>query len=218
MSTKLRLYYWPGACSLASHIALEEAGADFEAVRVNLAANEQRSPDYLRINPKGRVPALIDGDFVVTENPAILRYITRRFPEAGLWPAEIGADARCAEWLAWISSGIHVMYSHTTRPERYVDRDIALDWVREKGAAQTRENWLAIEDRLELDGWILDRLSVVDAYLVTVWNWARKAPFGLDMERDLPKWLAHARRMGERPAVRRAYEREGLPLPGVLIR
>lgn len=210
----LRLFYSPGACSLAAHIALEETGASFEAIRVDFSANEQRSPEYLAINPKGRVPALIDDGIVITENPAILRYIVRKFPEPALWPSEIEADARCAEWLAWISSGVHVMYSHTTRPERYVDHAIAREWVSEKGAEHTRENWKSIERQLSPGRWAMgSEFTVVDPYLVTIWTWARKSPFGLDLERDLPNWCAHARRMGERLAVRRAFEREGLPLP-----
>ena len=101
----IKLYHAPGACSFAAHMALEESGLAYEVTRVNLAEGEQRSPAYLAINPKGRVPALADGDFVVTEVPAILRYVSRISSGAALWPADPRDDARCAEWLAWISSG-----------------------------------------------------------------------------------------------------------------
>src|SRR5215218_5794285 len=84
--SQLKLFYSPGACSLAPHIVLEETGADYEPVRVALAKGEQRTPEYLKINPKGRVPALADGDWVLTENPAILRYLARSFPAMRLWP------------------------------------------------------------------------------------------------------------------------------------
>ena len=84
----MKLYYSPGACSLAPHIALEETGGAFELHRVNFAETQQRSPEYLAINPKGRVPAIADGGFVVTENPAVLRYIARRCSTPALWPAK----------------------------------------------------------------------------------------------------------------------------------
>ena len=109
-----KLYYSPGACSLASHMALEEAGADYEPVRINFAEAQQRSPEYLRINPKGRVPALAEGDRVVTENPAILRYVARLYPQAKLWPEDPYAEARCTEWLAFISSTVHPAYAHVS--------------------------------------------------------------------------------------------------------
>jgi glutathione S-transferase len=123
--TDLKLYYSPGACSLAPHLVLEEVGAVFEPVLISTAKGEQRTPEYLAINPKGRVPALADGGFVVTENPAILRYIARKFPDAGLWPDDPHEEARCAEWLAWMSSTIHPTYAHVRRPERYATSDDA---------------------------------------------------------------------------------------------
>jgi glutathione S-transferase len=115
----IKLYYAPGACSLAPHIALEEVGARYELSRVDLAANQQNSPEYLRVNPKARVPALIDGDWVLTEAPAILRYIAARHPAAGLWPWDPREEARCAEWLNWLSSTIHVAFGHARRAARY---------------------------------------------------------------------------------------------------
>jgi len=115
----MKLYYAPGACSLAPHIALEEVGSRYELSRVDLGANQQNSPEYLRINPKARVPALIDGDWVLTEAPAILRYIAARHPAAGLWPWDPREEARCAEWLSWLSSTIHVAFVHVRRAARY---------------------------------------------------------------------------------------------------
>ena len=112
----MKLYYAPGACSLAPHIVLEEVGDRFELSRVDLGANQQNSADYLRVNPKARVPALTDGDWTLTEAPAILRYIAARHPAAGLWPWDPREEARCAEWLNWLSSTIHVAFVH--RPAR----------------------------------------------------------------------------------------------------
>ena len=216
---KLRLYYGPGACSLAAHIALEETGAAFEPVRVVLKAGEQRTPEYRRINPKGRVPALAIGERVLTEVPAILRYVARAFPQARLWPEELEADARCAEWLAWLSSGVHVAYAHISRAERYAETASAKAEVIAKGVESCREVWRAVDAKLGRGPWAVgETYSVADPYLLVVWTWGRlptsvtrdDPPLGLDAERDLPNWTAHARRMAERPAVQRAFQREGL--------
>lgn len=212
--TQFKFYYAPGTCALASHIVLEEVGAAFEPVRLAFAKNEQRTPEYLKINPKGRVPALVEGDWALTENPAILRYVARRFPEAGLWPEDARAEARCAEWLAWIASTVHVAYAHIRRPERYASDPKAIEDVIAKGKDSSRDLWGQVEAKLGAGPWALgDAYSVADPYLLTLWVWGRNPPLAIDMARDLPNWTAHARRMAERPAVRRAFEREGLELP-----
>ena len=211
---QLKLYYSPGACSLAPHLALEEVGADYEPVRVNLAGGEQRQPAYLAVNPKGRVPALAAADWVLTENPALLRFIARRFPEAGLWPEDAAEEARCAEWLAWMSSTVHVAYAHVRRPDRYADDEAARAEVVAKGKATAGDVWKQVEERLGAGPWALgERLSVADPYLMVFWTWGRGPTLGFDMARDFPHWTAHARRLAERPAVQRVFAREKLDLP-----
>jgi glutathione S-transferase len=215
-ANKLKLFYSPGACSFASHMALEEAGADYEPVRVNLAGGEQRSQDYLRLNPKGRVPVLVDGDLVITENPAILRYIARTHPDAKLWPEDPAAEARCMEWLAWICSGVHVTYAHIRRAERYATSDAAKEDVIAKGKQSSREVWQAVENKLAgaPGPWAAGaQFSVADPYLVVFWTWGRGPTLGYDMAKDFPTWTAHARRAAERPAIRKIFEREGQELP-----
>lgn len=214
MSTPLRLFYASGACSLAPHIALEESGAPFEPVRVDMASGEQRTPEYLRINPKGRVPALAVDDWVLTENPAILQFIARSFPEANLWPQDLRDQARVAEWLGWIASTVHVAYAHVRRAERYADSEAALAEVRAKGMQTCRELWQAVDARLGAGPWAIgDRYTVADAYLLVFWTWGRGSVLGFDMAREFPDWTAHARRMATRPAVQQAFGREGLTLP-----
>lgn len=211
----LTLYYAPGACSLSPHIALEEAGADFQAVRVDFARGEQRSPAYLAINDKGRVPALADGDWVLTENPAILRHIADSHPQAGLWPEDAREGARCAEWLAWLAAAVHVAYAHVRRAERYAESETGKDEVIERGRETCDDLWTMIEVKLSRGGFALgERFSVVDGYLMVFWHWGRGATLGYDMPRLFPHWTSHARRVAERPAVRRVFEREGLALPG----
>jgi glutathione S-transferase len=213
--TQLKLFYAPGACSLAPHIVLEETGAPYEPVRIALAKGEQRTPEYLKINPKGRVPALVEGDWALTENPAILRYLARRFPEMRLWPEDARPEARCAEWLAWIASTIHVAYAHVRRPERYASGQAAIEDVVAKGKETCRELWAQVDQKLGSGPWALgETYSVADPYLLTFWTWGRGPMLAFNMAGDLPNWTAHARRMAERPAVQRAFEREGLELPG----
>ncbi|MCC7347181.1 MAG: glutathione S-transferase family protein [Variibacter sp.] len=214
--SRFKLYYSPGACSLASHLALEEAGADYEAVRVNFASSEQRSPEYLRINPKGRVPALAEGERVVTENPAILRYVARLHPKANLWPEDPWSEARCTEWLAFISSTVHPSYAHIRRPERYASTEAGKEDVIATAKRATRDIWEMVEKKLAhgQGTWAAgDTFSVADCYVLVFWTWGRGQVLGYDMAKDFPKWTDLARRMASRPAVKKVFEREGLQLP-----
>ena len=211
---QLKLYYSPGSCALASHIALEEAGARFEPVRVALASGEQNTPEYRRINPKGRVPALAVDDWVITENPAIMRFVARTFPDARLWPEDPRAEARCAEWLAFMSSTVHVAYAHIRRAERYATGEAAIENVKAKGRETCRDVWRMVEDKLGQGPWAAgEQFSVADGYLQVFWNWGRGSVLGYDMAKEFPNWTAHAKRLAARPAVQRAFAREELPLP-----
>ena len=115
-----------GACSLAPHIALEETGDRYELARVDLAANQQNSAEFLRVNPKARVPALTDGDWALTEAPAILRYIAARYPAAGLWPWDPRGSA-LRQWLGWISSTVHVSAGYVRGAARYASDPHAVE-------------------------------------------------------------------------------------------
>ncbi|MCJ2113867.1 glutathione S-transferase [Methylobacterium sp. E-025] len=208
------LYYAPGACSLAAHIALEEAGAPYDTVRLDLAAGDQRAPEYLAINERGRVPALVAGDWVLTENSAILRHVARAHPEARLWPEDLKAQAVADEWLCWLSINHHPAYAHIRRPERYSNDEAALPGIRAKAADTFGDLCTMTEVRLSNGGWaVQDRYSVVDAYLMVFWVWARGPTLRFDMPARFPSWTAHARAMAERPAVQAVFAREGLPLP-----
>jgi glutathione S-transferase len=218
--SELTLYYWPGACSLAAHIVLEESGLPFRAVKVNFAEAEQKTPAYLSINPKGRVPALATPSGVLTENPAILYYLARQMPEKKQevmdWPMDPTDAARCIEWLAWCASTLHVAFAHISRSERYADSVEGKTEVAKKGAESCRPLWESVERRLALAAspWALgERYSVVDPYLQVFWNWGRGDRLKYDMTRDFPSWTRHAQRLAERPAVQRAFVREGLMLP-----
>ncbi|KQP58801.1 glutathione S-transferase [Methylobacterium sp. Leaf108] len=206
------LYYAPGACSLASHIALEEAGAPFETARLNLMAGDQRAPEYLAVNERGRVPALVEADWVLTENSAILRHVGRCHP--ALWPESPRDQAVADEWLGWLSTNHHIAYAHVRRPERYTADEEAFAGIRAKGADTCGDLFTMTEVRLSNGGWaVADRFSVVDPYLLLFWMWGRGPALGFDMATRFPHWTAHARAMAGRPAVQAVFAREGLDLP-----
>jgi glutathione S-transferase len=210
----MKLYYAPGACSLAPHIALEEVGVPFELSRVDLANDQQRSAEYRRINPKGRVPALVDGDWVLTEAPAILRYIAARHPAAGLWPWDPREEARCAEWLNWLSSTAQVAFVHLRRAARYAADPRAVEDIASTAKETSRDLWQMVDQKIGQGPWALgNRYSVVDSLLMAHWLWGRGPVLGFDMERECPRWTEHARRLAARPAVQRAFTSEGLALP-----
>ena len=129
----LTLYFSPGACSLASHIGLEETGAPYEAKPILLAKQQQRTESYLKINPRGKVPALsVDGKILI-ENTAILTYLARQFPEKRLMPTDPAEEARCIGTMCWFSSIVHPSYQRVNRPERFAEGQGAHDAVKENG-------------------------------------------------------------------------------------
>ena len=116
----LTLYYSPGACSMASHIGAEESGAAYEPTQILIAKGEQKTPDYLKINPRGKVPALkLDDGTVLTENTAILSYLAQRSPEKSLLPKDAAAAARCVSMMAWLSNTVHPAFTHIFRPGNF---------------------------------------------------------------------------------------------------
>ncbi len=212
--TARTLYYAPGACSLAAHIVLEETGAPFETIRLDLAKGDQRAPEYLAVNERGRVPALYEEGWVLTENAAILRHLARTNPDAGMLPDDPRQQAIVDEWLAWLSTAHHIAFAHIRRPERYSADDATYPEIRARGAETFGDLCTMTEVRLSNGGWALgERYSIVDPYLLVFWVWARGPALGFDMPQRFPAWTAHARRLAERPAVQRAFAREGLALP-----
>ena len=204
------LYYAPTACSIAPHIALEEIGAEFEARRIDLSRGEQTSPGFLEVNPLGRVPAMIIDGHVVTEVPALLTYVASLRPEAELIPRPgTLAFARCFEWLAFLSSSLHVAYAQFRRPARFIEEGSPCwDAVSEQGRLNTIRFYREVEDRLG-DQWAAgDTYSIADINLFPFYTWAWRLE--LDMPADFPKWTVLFERLKARAAVQRALEREGL--------
>ncbi len=193
-------YYAPNTCALASHIALEKAGADYEAVRVDFSQEEQRSPEYLRINPKARVPALVSERGILTETPAILMFICQSFPDAGLAPLEDAfALAQVNAFNSYLCSTVHVAHAHRVRGYRWVDDPLAIEAMRKKVPQSVGDCFELIETAFFQGPWVMgERYTVSDIYLFTLAQWLEAD--GVDPER-FPKVSNHRRQMLEDPVV-----------------
>ncbi len=203
---KLTLYFGPGACSLVPHITLEEAGAAFEAKPISLRKGHQRTPEYLAINPKSKVPVLVIDGKPLTENPAIAYYLAKSFPAAKLLPlGDLNAEAEALSLLAWCSSGIHVRFGALFAPQKMCDLPDSADNVKKLAAEDTAKNFAMVEKMLAGKEWILGQWSIVDAYLFTFWRWAGFLKLDLSA---YPNYAKHAERMSKRPSVERALARE----------
>ena len=204
----LKLFYSPGACSLVTHIALEESGADYEPVRVTLAKGEHHRPEYLEINPHARVPALATAHAVVTENIAILNLIADLFGKDGSVPRDDPyAAARCNELLGWFASTVHISFAQIWRAARFT-RDESIRPAIVAGGRENLESQFAEIEALSGEGWLAGgRFTAADAYALTFFRWGRR--ISMDMA-AFPRWAAHLERLLDRPAVQRVLEREGL--------
>ena len=202
------LYYSPGACSLAAHIVLEEIGEPFEARRVAIAEGKHLAPEYLLLNPRGRVPTLVVDGHPVTEAAAILLYLADRHPALGLTPSEPLARARCYEWLSFLASSVHIAYAQLWRPRRFLPPDADETALVSSGKTDIVRYNGEIEAGVQV-GWLLgERFSIADAYLFPFYRWGVR--IGLDMEVSAPRWTRWKDRMLGRPAVQRALATEGI--------
>ena len=207
MKAMIKLFYAPNTCSLASHIALEEAGAAYTTVRVDFASNGQRQPEYLAVNPKGRVPALVTDSGTLTETPAILAFIAQSFPKAGLAPFDDPfAFAQVQAFNSYLCSTVHVAHAHRMRGNRWADDPAAIAEMKRKVPQSVGAAYDLIEHGMLKGPWVMgDTYSICDPYLFTVSEWLEGD--GVDLAR-LPKVIAHRNRMSERAAVRKAIAEE----------
>jgi glutathione S-transferase len=203
----LKLFYAANTCALASHIALEEAGAEYGTVRLSFATSDQRKPEYLAVNPKGRVPALVTDDGVLTETPALLVYIAQCFPRARLAPLDDPfAFARVQAFNSYLCSTVHVAHAHRMRGYRWADEPEAIEAMKRKVPHSVGECFSLIEREMLEEPWVMgETYTICDPYLFTLAQWLEAD--GVDVTR-LPKVADHRRRMAERPAVRRALAAE----------
>lgn len=204
----LKLYYSPGACSLVPHIALEEAAVDFEALRIPIADGGNLTPEYLAINPHARLPALGTDQGIITENIAVLNFLADRFGAAGSIPrGDPYAAARVNELLGWFSSSVHIAFAQIWRGSRFTD-DEKLWPPLEAGGRKVLHRQFDEIEQLCVDEWLVPAgYTGADGYALTFLRWAKR--IGFEIAR-YPQWVALAARALERPAVKRALEREGL--------
>lgn len=207
----IKLYYSPGACSLASHIVLEELGIAYEPVLVSLKDGDHKRPEYLRINPKGRVPALnVDGK-ILTESVAILTYLGGGYPDRGLWPKETWKQAEALSIMSWLASTVHVAVAGVWRPDRYSTDPAAKESINATGRENLKKYFADIDKMLAGRSFAMGgQYSVVDPYLLVFYRWGNR--MGIDMKAEYPVWAKHAQRVFSRSTVKRVFEDEEIEL------
>jgi glutathione S-transferase len=208
----LTLYYFPGNASLLPHMMLREIGAEFELRLVNREQNAQKSPEYLKLNPNGRIPVLVDGDLVLFETAAIALHLADKFPQAGLAPATGTSErAEFYKWMIHLTNTPQTEYRAWFYPYEHVDDESAAPHV--KHAAERRLNRMfdVISEQLGDKTWLLgDRFSAADLFLLMLIRWGRGLP---RPPPTLPNLHALAERVLARPAVQKTFEIEGLKAP-----
>lgn len=197
-----KLYYAPHSCALATHIVLEEAGAPYEAVRLDFKTNEQRMPAYLAVNPKGRVPALATEDGILTETPAILAFLAQRFPEAALAPVDPFRFAQVQAFNSYLCSTVHVAHAHRRRGYRWADEPTAIEEMRRKAPQNMSDCFELIEQQMFTGPFVMgEQYTICDPYLFVITSWLEGDEVDVA---QFPKIRDHFERMSVRPAVTRA--------------
>jgi glutathione S-transferase len=192
----------PGTCSLASHVALEEAGANYKVTRLDFSKSEQRAADYLKVNPKGRVPALVTAKGVLTETPAILYYIAQTHPAAKLAPTDPFELAKMQAFIAWLCSTVHPNHAHKLRGARWSDDPAVIEAMKIKVPQNMTENFAMIENDYLEGPWVMgEQYTVADPYLYILSTWMEGD--GVDTSK-FPRVLDHRTRMAVRPSVKKA--------------
>ncbi|WP_240514054.1 glutathione S-transferase family protein [Paramylibacter kogurei] len=198
----MKLYHNPQTIALASLIALHETGAKCETILVDIGAAAQQSPEYLGINPKGRVPALVTDNGVITETIAILGYLATMFPAAKLAPTDPYQFAKMQEFNSYLASTVHVNHAHKLRGGRWATQESSFNDMRTKVAQNMLECFQLIEREYLRGPWVMgDHYTIADPYLFAISRWLTGD--GVDMN-ALPAITKHSAAMNERAAVKRA--------------
>ena len=202
----MKLYYTPNTIALASLITLEEIGAVYEPLRVDFSIGGQKTPEYLAVNPKGRVPALVTDHGVLTETPAILTFLAQSFPDAGLLPEDVFAAARVKEFNAYLCSTVHVSHAHRMRGGRWSDEPVVIEALKLKVTENIGDHFAYLEGRFA-GPWVMgDAYSIADPYQYVLSEWTRGD--GVDLAR-FPRLSGLFAAMNARPAVQRALAVQG---------
>jgi len=203
----LKLYYAPGSCALASHIALQEAGATYTTERLDFKSNQQNSPEYLAVNPKGRVPALITDRGILTETPAMLAFIAQSFPQAKLAPFDDAfAFAQVQAFNSYLCSTVHVAHAHKGRGYRWATDEASFADMKRVVPKSVGASFALIERNMLKGPWVMgETYTICDPYLFTLAGWLEGDSVDLS---TLPKVADHRKRMSERPAVQKVLAEE----------
>ena len=201
------LYYAPITCALAPYITLTEAGAAFEVRPVNLRKAQQRTPEYLKLNPKHQVPVLVVDGEPLTENVAIQIWIARKFPAAKLLPADPMQELKAIAISSWCASGIHPFLFRINSPQLVCDLPGAEESVKRLAQKQLFEKYQVADDLLAGRDWFFDHFTAADAHFY--WCFRRGTLFGIDQS-QFKNCTAHFERMQQRPSVQKllAYEKD----------
>jgi glutathione S-transferase len=202
----IRLYYSPGACSMASHIALEETGQPYESRETPLSKEAHKTPEYLKINPRGKVPALVVDDKVITENTAILTYVGKRFPHTGMLPEDPIEQAHVISQMAWFSNTPHISQREIMRPYRFVSDEAHYEDAKETGRRTYWDNVKEIDEFIGRKKWVMgDRYTMADPYALVFYRWGLRAQLPMH---DLKSFTRLKNQLMERRAVQIVLERE----------
>lgn len=211
----MKLYYGPGACSFVPHAALEvikaTTGTDFETQSVKLHKGEQRTPEYLAMNPLGLVPVLVEDGKPLSQILAICDYLDRRFPTAGLLPTEGWQRAQALSTFAWMNNSVHPTFTHVFRPANFASSEAAQADVRALAVGKFREHLERIQAMIaHASPWLLgEKISFVDFYALVFLRWGGFAAID---PASLPAYKAFVDRVAAHPAVASAMAREGINL------
>ncbi len=202
---KLTLYYAPMTCALVPFVTLTEAGADFEVRNMNSRSGQLKSPEFLAVNPKHKVPVLVIDGAPLTENLALQLWIARRFPHAKLLPADPMAEINAISLMSWFGSGIHPHLTPNARPENYCDLPGSAESVKRVGNKLLFEDLAIADARLAGREWFFDHFTAPDAYFF--WCFRRAISFKLDVS-GFRNCMAHFERMQLRPSVQKVVAHE----------
>ena len=212
----LQLHYYPSNASMAPHMLLEELGVPYELKLVDRTRNAHKSPEYLLLNPNGKIPVLVDGELVLYETAAICLHLADTHPEAGLAPPlGTGARAHFYKWLVWLTNTLQAALLLYFYPERWADDEGGRAQVKSHAEASIGAMLDQLDAELARHGgpWLLgERFSAVDPYALMLCRWTRGFA---RPARNLPQLGPYLHRVMVRPATRRVFEREGLAQPWV---
>jgi len=206
----ITLYYAAHTCSLATHIALKDAGASYDLRRVDFGKSEQQSPDYMKVNPKARVPALVTARGILTETPAMLVYVAQSFPEAALAPLDDPfAFAELQSFNSYLCATLHVAHAHRMRGHRWASEASSFADMQRKVPESVGACFDLIESTMLRGPWVFGaQYTIADPYLFTLAQWLEAD--GVDPGR-IPRVVEHRARMAERRNVREAIAEELAP-------